>query len=493
MAIMAAKTATPHPGLEALQDAFYMVDAEWRITYWNAAAARCFALTADQVLGKPLWDVLPSLAEQPFADQMTAAMATRSATGLLMPHPPGCCDGFYCVRISPLDDGGLAAQVREATEEIRLSERYERLLESIRDGFVAVDADGRVLYMNQVAERLLRMRRADAVGSEVWPLIPARLTHVQDALRESLRDAQPRRLKRLRPQLAAGRARWFDIWFFPLPGGGVSLFFQDVSKHVRREHDLARFAAEAEDANRAKARFFAAVSHELRTPLNALVGYTYLLSTETYGTLPNGADRAAHRANVCAEHLSRLVDDVLLITTSDVARLPVTRRPVPLAEFLGRAVEPIRQQAESKRLRFVVDLPCRNAVVSTDPDRLRQLLHALLSNAVKFTPQGEVRLEIRAADEAQGEEVEWRGSAPGVLFRISDTGPGIPAAERERVFGAFEKLGDPSRTDTMIHGPGLGLTLARRLAILLGGSLWIVDSHCPGTMVALHLPHELNA
>src|SRR5690606_22396462 len=111
------------------------------------------------------------------------------------------------------------------------------------------------------------------------------------------------------------------------------------TQRVRREEELAQLVVRANEANEAKGRFFAAISHELRTPLNAIVGYTHLLNTDTYGQLPESARRAAVRAGVCAEHLSRLVDDVLLLTTAEIGKLPVVPEEVVVRDFLPPVLE----------------------------------------------------------------------------------------------------------------------------------------------------------
>src|SRR5690606_14860548 len=125
----------------------------------------------------------------------------------------------------------------------------------------------------------------------------------------------------------------------------ISIMFEDVSERVKRERELARLLVQANEANEAKSRFFAAISHELRTPLNAIVGYTHLLNTDTYGDVPEAARRAAERAGVCAEHLARLVDDVLLLTTAEIGKLPVIPEEISLPEFLPAVLEPHRHQA----------------------------------------------------------------------------------------------------------------------------------------------------
>jgi signal transduction histidine kinase len=287
------------------------------------------------------------------------------------------------------------------------------------------------------------------------------------------------------------------VWTHPLPGGGISLLFEDVSDRLERERELARLAAEAEEASRAKSRFFAAVSHELRTPLNAIVGYTHLLGTGTYGGMPDGAERAAERAGVCAEHLARLVDDVLLLTTTELSRLPVSPRPVPLEALLPSVLTPLQHQAEAKGLAFSLDLPTEMPALETDPERLRQLLQALVSNAIKFTSRGAVHVAVRAvtAWERPSElRAAGRGrEVPAVEISVSDTGPGIAPEDRERIFDAFEQLGDPARHDSMSRGTGLGLTIARQLARLLRGTLEVDGAPGEGSVFRLRIPRVFGA
>jgi signal transduction histidine kinase len=271
------------------------------------------------------------------------------------------------------------------------------------------------------------------------------------------------------------RGRCFDLSVDPLAGGGISLLFQDVTERQEREAELARLAAEAQEASRAKSRFFAAVSHELRTPLHAIVGYTHLLSTDSYGDMPQPASRAAERASVCAEHLARLIDDVLLLTTTEIDRLSMYPAELRPGEHLAEVLEPLRRQAEAKGLRFVLDAPNDLPRIWVDPERLRQVLYALVANAIKFTARGQVRVALRAVDA----ELE---------VRVEDTGPGIADEDRGRVFEAFEQVGDDARTDSIHRGTGLGLTIARRLAERLGGSLVMDCSVAQGSAFVLRVP-----
>jgi signal transduction histidine kinase len=505
---MMAKTeiVPTHPGLEALADGFCMLDADWRVAYWNAAAARQLGIAREAALGRGIWEVLPASVRPALDPHLRRAMQEREPAEFVIPHLPDCCPGSYSIRAAPADGGGIALHFRDTTDETKLAERYSHLIETLRDGFVAVDAHGGISYINQVAERLLRLRRGSALGSPIWALIPERPTEIADALRASLEDGAARQIRRIWPDAPVFRDHVYDLWIHPLPGGGLSVLFQDVTRRVQREKDLARFAAESEEANHAKSRFFAAVSHELRTPLNAIVGYTHLLTTDTYGEMPTSAVRAASRASVCAEHLAHLIDDLLLMTTAEIDNLPVVPEPLTFSSFLPTALEPIRQQVEAKGLRFTIGVDADVPLVYTDPGRLRQLLNLLLSNAVKFTSRGEVGVRVSAlaaapaADqnaprpppEANGygrPHQDGAATAPGVRIRVIDTGPGIPAEARERIFEAFEQVGDDgSRTDSFRRGPGLGLSVARRLTDLLGGRLSLERTGGRGSVFRLDLP-----
>jgi signal transduction histidine kinase len=462
---------TRFPALEALADAFVTVGEDWRVSYWNAAAERCFGAAREAVLGALVWNALPAAAQPSLRARLAAVVATRAP--LRVPFPAG--DGpALMLDASPLDGGGLALHFRDATDHARVAERYSRLRGRSRDGFLAVDADWKVVYVNPAAETLLHVRLHKAVGESLLRHLSGEPPELAAALRGTMEDGLPRRLHAVRPAAEWLRGRWFDLSVDPLAGGGISLLFQDVTERQQREAELARLAAEAEEASRAKSRFFAAVSHELRTPLHAIVGYTHLLSTDSYGEMPQQASRAAERASVCAEHLARLIDDVLVLTTTEIDRLPVYPATLQVAAYLDEVLEPFRRQAEAKGLRFELEAPDALAL-RVDPERLRQIVYALVTNAIKFTARGFVRVVARE----DGAEAE---------VRVEDSGPGVADEDRARIFEAFEQVGDDARTDSIHRGTGLGLTIARKLAGRLGGSLALQGREGGGSTFVLRVP-----
>ena len=480
MSVVSASVEVPrHAALEALADGFCIADAGYRVTYWNAAAERLLGVSRGEALGRALWDVLPGVGDARVRERLARAAEQGVVLDLTLLSDRELFIRHLAVHASPMEDGGLALHLRDATGQQRLAEQYDQLLESIRDGFIAVDREWRIVYVNRSAEVLVSLRRDRAAGVDLWQIFPGEPAYLGDAVRATMADREPRHLEALYPVGRVFRGRCFDVSIRPLPDGGVSMLFEDVTERIDRERELARLAAEAEEASRAKSRFFAAVSHELRTPLNAIVGYTHLLATHTYGDVPAGAARASERACVCAEHLARLVDDVLLLTTVEIDRLPVFRAPVDLAAFVPAMLPHLAQQAEAKRLGFEVDVPPGLPPVSTDPERMRQIVTALVSNAIKFTSRGGVRVQARLGGEGRWMEVA-----------VADSGPGVPEEERERIFAPFEQLGEESRTDSLNRGTGLGLTISRQLARRLDGDIVVGEVPGGGAEFVLRLPLE---
>jgi PAS domain S-box-containing protein len=468
-----------HPGLEALADGFCMVDPAYRVTYWNAAAERLFGVPRREALGRAVWDVIGVEGERELRARLAEVEEGEPPLRLTLVSSLELLPRHLSVRASQLAEGGIALHFQDITDEQRLTARHSQLLESIRDGFVGVDADWCITYVNRAAQVLLSLRRERALGLDLRELLPAEPAYLRVAVEGTMRDREPRHLEAVRPEGRVFGGRCFDVWLHGLPDGGVSLLFQDVTERMEHEITLAQLAAEAEEASRAKSRFFAAVSHELRTPLHAIVGYTHLLGTATYGEMPEAAVRAAERATVCAEHLAQLIDDVLLLTTTEVSRLRVSPVEVVLENYLPTALEPLRQQAEAKGLEFALSLPADLPPVTADPERLRQLVVALVTNAVKFTSRGGVRVEARVVED---------GAGPLMEIAVVDTGPGINPRDRDRIFEAFEQIGDEARTNSLARGTGLGLTVARQLAELMGGSLRVEGASTRGSTFLLRLP-----
>ncbi len=251
---------------------------------------------------------------------------------------------------------------------------------------------------------------------------------------------------------------------------GVGLWTLAVAYRLRREaRDAAeQRAAAAAAADRMKSAFLAKVSHELRTPIQSVLGYGELLA---------GAPLAEpHRAWLTAlrSHggiMLRLVNDLIDLGALQSGAFQLEPEPVELRAALEECAAALRPAAAAKRLVFHVELaPDLPTWVRADGVRLRQVLLNLLTNAVKFTPAGSVSLHARCVDRQ-------------LEFAVSDTGPGIPAAQRARLFQPFARL-DPAASD----GSGLGLALVQGLCGVMGGRVRFVAGDAPGATFVVTLP-----
>jgi signal transduction histidine kinase/purine-cytosine permease-like protein len=240
----------------------------------------------------------------------------------------------------------------------------------------------------------------------------------------------------------------------------TALLMQEIDAHKRTDRELQRAKEVAESANLAKSRYVVGLSHELRSPLNAISGYAQLLEQDlSLLQKPRDQVRVVRRS---ADHLSGLIDGILDISKIEAGRLYLSRDEVRLSDFLDQLVGMFRLQAAAKGIDFVFKRPTvLPLVVYADEKRIRQILINLLSNAIKFTQRGSVHFVIH-----------YR--SPVAEFEVTDTGPGIQPDDLERIFAPFERgaLG-VSQPQT---GTGLGLTISRLLAGVMGGDIRVTST-----------------
>lgn len=298
---------------------------------------------------------------------------------------------------------------------------------------------------------------------------------------------------------SAGDDRHVSLSAWPLeaPAGSracVALLLEDVSDDVRerrlrvamseqlreinehlliaalREQELTQLA---ESANEAKSAFLAMMSHELRTPLTAIIGYEELISDGLTGPVTEEQKNALSRVRASAMHLLALIEQVLTLTNIELKRESVQRERFTLGQLIRSVAVLISPLASEKRLEFTVSLDDEDAVIESDPMRLKQVLVNLLGNAVRFTDAGRVTLDVRL-------------DAQHATFAVRDTGIGIALSDQERVFEPFWQA--EQRPTRKVGGSGLGLTVARRTARLLGGDVTVESALGRGSTFTLRVP-----
>jgi signal transduction histidine kinase len=241
--------------------------------------------------------------------------------------------------------------------------------------------------------------------------------------------------------------------------------------------------AVAEIANQSKAHFVATISHELRTPMNAVMGYTQLVADELYGPVTPAQREHLGRVTKSGKHLLGLIEQLLGYARIEAGEEVVHATPVLLTEIVEQTLSIVRPLAEQKGLKIRVEAPDTPLELYTDPGKVRQILINLLANSVKFSERGEVLLLLRV----EGLDADIR-----VFFEVTDTGKGIAAGDQSRVFDPFWQANPRQKHEA--GSTGLGLSVARQLARLLGGDITITHSMLgSGSTFVLSLPLRFGA
>jgi adenylate cyclase len=247
-------------------------------------------------------------------------------------------------------------------------------------------------------------------------------------------------------------------------------------QNARLFHEIEEKSRELELASEHKSQFLASMSHELRTPLNAIIGLTEMMvaNTARFGT--DKALEPLNRVHRAGSHLLGLINQVLDLSKIEAGKLELSPESVDLAPLIDEVIGTARQLAEQNKNRLVVEAEGTPGAVTVDPMRLRQILLNLLSNACKFTKQGEVALRVRKVADGRS----W------IEFAVSDTGIGMTPEQQAKLFQDFTQA--DSLTARRYGGTGLGLALSRKLARMMGGDVTVTSELGKGSVFTVRLP-----
>ena len=375
------------------------------------------------------------------------------------------------------------------------------IAEESREMMAAVGPDLRYLGFNRAYQDEVRrvFGMSVEVGTDVHELLarrPDQRLAIESAWRRALAGEELTVLRRFRDVPAGGIV--FEVSFAPLRDDsgsviGAALVGRDVTAREEARAEVERLAAELErrvverttelaatverleDSNVAKTRFLSVISHELRTPLTAIVGYTDLLAAGVWGELVPRQREQVARIHAATWHVVSIIDEILVFARTEEGRERVHLEEADVIRIAHESTDMLRPQADAKKIALRNVHPAPPLTARTDPGKLRQILVNLVGNAVKFTDAGEVVLEVVA-------------EADALVFRVRDTGPGIPEHRLADIFEPFTQV-DMSSTRTR-GGTGLGLTVSRRLARLLGGEVTVQSEPGQGSTFTVTLPRQ---
>ncbi|MFT3733325.1 MAG: ATP-binding protein [Hyphomicrobium sp.] len=478
--------------LDHVETAVALFDRDQKLVFHNAAFSNLWSLDPEWLATRPSdSDILDRLREKgdlppvvSHRDWKAQVLAT-SRTGVALEDVWHLTDGrIVKVIAEQRTDGGVTYLFANETDRLALESRYNALidvqsetLDSLKEGVAVFGTDGRLKLFNrafcdiwQIPQRKLKE------GPHVGEIIAAVQTLFPDAgtwmrIGRAVTAFQDQR-ETFAGQMDRTDNKVIDYALMPLPDGATLLTFADVTNAKVAERALLERNEALVAADRLKTNFISHISYELRTPLQSIIGFSELLSSPALGSLNDKQREYLTDIMFSSKTLLSIIDDILDLTTIEAGGMELKLAPVGVRAIIDAAILGIRERAIRSRLTIDIAVADDVTEILVDEARMRQVLYNLLSNAVGFSKvDGTVHLAC------------WREGGT-INFRVEDEGIGIPKDQIGRVFQRFE-----SRSRGSDHrGAGLGLSIAKSLVELHGGTIEITSEEGRGTRVVVRIP-----
>lgn len=486
--------------LEAAPDAMIIAGPDGRIALVNAQAELLFGYDRDELYGQPVELLVPKRLHTKHVQHRTGyvnapkARAMGASQELLGLRKDGS-EFPVEVSLSPIEteDGTLiSSAIRDVTARRQTeaaaklaSQRLFSAVESFHGALSLYGADDRLVLCNSASRELFaRVWEGPLIGAPYAELMNACL---EKGLLDTSQDAEALRARLLAHHGSAqgpldvrlSNGRTMRLTTNRTLEGGVVTTAIDISDDVEHEAELRQARAEAEAASSAKSEFLSSMSHELRTPMNAILGFAQLLQRDKRAPLSPAQLEKLGYVLQGGEHLLRLIDDILDLSRIEAGQVMMSPEPVSVSEVLTE----LRQTLEPMAARAGIELsvePAHSDIgdVVADRTRFSQILINFGSNAIKYgKPGGHAR--VRAELATQGR----------IRVVVTDDGIGIPLDKQEKVFQPFQRAGQEAGP---IEGTGIGLSITKRLADLMGGCVGFRSTPGAGSEFWVELPLHLK-
>ncbi len=419
----------------------------------------------------------------PLAQLVAAIEAARRGdmTAMLPPQAPDEIGAMTRAMVLLRESQGERDRLAEEAERQR--RRVVDAIESLQEGCALYDADDRMVLCNEKFVQYVGDPERAVPGATFLALVntivergTVNLEGMTAAAWVAERIARRAHMRRTGLKTSAvyrfGEA-WVQVDEQPTHEGGTIVIYTDISEARRRERDLERASADAAQASRVKSEFLANMSHELRTPLNAIIGYSQMLTEDAEDEGNSAVVADLKKIEGAGNHLLALINDVLDLSKIEAGKMEVFIEPFDLAalvEDVRLMVEPLAARNGNK---LVVSCPPHIGPIQSDMTKVKQALLNMLSNACKFTRDGDVGLEV-SRDEAR------------VTLRVRDSGIGMTPEQLGRLFQAFTQA--DSSTTRKYGGTGLGLVITRSFVRILGGDVTVESQPGVGSTFSISLP-----
>jgi PAS domain S-box-containing protein len=520
--------------INAVTDPILLTDGEGRIIIANARAETLLATDDEQSEGRrravALNNMLFSAAlsrraiegaegprhEVPLVDPVDGSDLLFELLST-MTHDAREDTGIVSILRNVTDLQRATAELEENYRKLRRTEadaraerdRLDLVIDSVADPILVTDPGGNIVMMNAPAERLFTVAPG-AAGEEAQRAVQANDAHFSSFVSNLFFDGDSRRrsgsISLVDPGTGAAlpmeaisgkivsehgevtalvtilhdrteeleRARLFEE--LKTVSAGLEVKVQEATAELVRQNELLRRSHVAlEQASALKSQFLANMSHEFRTPLNAILGYTSMLLKGVSGELTGHQRRNLERVDSNAHHLLSIINDILDITRIEAGKMPLSVTDFPVADLVREVLAEVEPLIARSQLTLTTQVDGALPPLRSDRQKVKQIVINLLTNALKFTPQGWVA--VTAACDPLGDRI---------AIAVADSGIGISPKDQAVIFEDFRQADDsPTRQYT---GAGLGLAICRRLASMLGGDLAVRSALGEGSTFTLALP-----
>jgi len=465
--------------MENSADAIFMTDKQGKYTYANKEVTRLLGFTSEEMKSKTILDLTPkNEADKYLKIFMEVLNEGKVFTEIELLKKDG---NFISTDLNSvlLPGGQIYGSCRDITERkngeeaLRYSLEFsDSLLKTIPFGMDIVDEDGKVLFLSDSFTRLFGK---EAVGKKCWNLY--RDDQIQCSDCPLIKGITIGETESYESHGVLGN-RIFEISHTGMIYKGKKAMleiFQDITERKESEEELIRAKEKAEESDRLKTAFLHNISHEIRTPMNAIVGFSALLGEPD-------ADLQSRKSYIdvimqSSNHLLSIITDIVDISNLEANLTKIVKSETDVNSTIKSLINQFLPKANEKKVKLEWEtvMPDSEAMILTDRTKLTQVLSNLLSNALKFTDKGTIKLSFRHKDDF-------------LEFSVADSGIGIAPAHHAKIFDRFYQV--QSSVSRLYEGTGLGLAISKGYIELLGGKIWLTSEPGKGTTFFFTIPYE---
>jgi PAS domain S-box-containing protein len=484
-------------------------DLNFEVADWNLSAERIFGYTRLEALRRHGVDLIVPEGAKEYVRKLSITLLTNQG-GITSINENVRKDGtvilceWYNTTLVDAEGCiiGVASLVQDVTEfhsaveQLRASEeRFRQLAENIHEVFwIREPNQKQIVYVSPACEKIWNLS-CESFYSEpesFWEGI-----HSDD--RDRIRVAFEKQMwgeydEEYRVVRSDGSICWVRDRAFPVRNETGKIYrivgiAEDITQRKLAE-EFQKVAQSAQAANQAKSAFLANMSHELRTPLNAIIGYSDLLKEDAEDLGCEDIIPDLHKIQTAGKHLLSLISDILDISKIEAGRMELYLESFNLVSLIEDVVSTIEPLVKNNFNQFEVDYTSDLGLMYADITKTRQILLNLLSNAAKFTERGTITLSVERVKNESLKVEQLEESCEFIIFRVADTGIGIPPEQLQHLFQAFMQ-GDASTT-RKYGGTGLGLTISRHFCLMMGGDMQVESQLGCGSVFTVCLPNCLE-